>query len=110
MSAATNSQPLDAKSTHRLRQRQFTDLQEIWEGTTRHKPPHAFVFHQALALNDFNEVRYAVLTTMKKFCQLDGDMSIGQCVSYFRGIIWRRAEQHAERGQAQNGTHTSRTI
>src|ERR1039458_8569258 len=50
MSAATQSQPLDAKRAHRLRQRQFTDLQEIWEGTTRHAPPRDFVFHEALAL------------------------------------------------------------
>ena len=92
MSAATQSQPLDAKRAHRLRQRQFTDLQEIWEGTTRHAPPRDFVFHEALALHDFDEVKYAVLITMKKFCQLDGYLNTNQLVGYFRGILKKRAD------------------
>jgi len=89
---STQSQPLDAKRAHRLRQRQFTDLQDIWEGTTRHAPPHDFVFHEALALHDFNEVKYAVLFTMKKYCQLNGYLNTNQLVSYFCGILRRRAE------------------
>jgi hypothetical protein len=95
MSAATQSQPLDAKSAHRIRHQQFTDLQLIWEGTTRNAPPHDFVFHEALALYDFSEVEYAVLATMKKFCLLDGDMNISQCVGYFRGVLQKRAEKRA---------------
>jgi hypothetical protein len=62
------------------------------------------VFHQALALHDFSEVKYAVLLTMKKFCQLNGYLNTNQLVGYFRGIIRRRAERHAERGQARHGT------
>jgi hypothetical protein len=103
MSTATQSQPLHAKSAHRIRQRQFTDLQEIWEGTTRHAPPHDFIFHEALALHDFSEVRYAALTTMKKFCQLDGYLSTKQLVGYFRGVLRRRVEMQAEREQRVHG-------
>ena len=110
MSAPTQSQVLDAKSAHRLRQRQFTDLQEIWTGTTRHAPPHDFVFSQALALHDFNEVKYAALLALKKYCQLDGNINATQLVGYFRGIIRRRAQQHAERDQAQNGRRTNRAV
>ena len=106
----THSQPLDAKSAYRLRQRQFTELQEIWEGTTRQASPRDFIFHQALALNDFTEVRYAVLMTMKKYCQLNGYLNTSQLVGYFRGIIRRQAERHAEREQARNGSRTSRTV
>jgi hypothetical protein len=106
----TQSQPLDAKSAHRLRRRQFTDLMEIWEGTTRNTPPRDFVFHEALALHDFDEVKYAVLTTMKKYCQLDGQLNINQLVGYFRGIIRRRAEKLAERQEAQNGSRASRAV
>jgi len=106
----TQSQPLDAKSAHRLRHRQFTELQEIWEGTTRQASPSDFIFHQALALTDFTEVRYAVLMTMKKYCQLNGYLNTSQLVGYFRGIIRRQAERRAERGQARNGSRTSRTV
>jgi hypothetical protein len=106
----TQSQPLDAKSAYRLRQRQFTELQEIWEGTTRHASPRDFIFHQALALNDFTEVRYAVLMTMKKYCQLNGYLNTSQLVGYFRGIIRRQSERRAEREKARNGSRTSRTV
>jgi hypothetical protein len=103
MSAFIQSQPLDAKSAHRLRQRQFTDLQEIWEGTTRNAPPHDFVFHEALALHDFSEVKYAVLLTMKKYCQLNGYLNTPQLVGYFRGVIRGRAEKSTEREQRTYG-------
>jgi len=103
MTTTTYLQPLDTKSAQRLRQRQFTELQEIWEGTTRNAPPHDFVFHEALALNDFTEVKYAVLLTMKKYCQLNGYMNTAQLVGYFRGIIRGRAEKSAEREQRAYG-------
>ena len=103
MKAPTQSQPLDAKSARRLRQRQFNDLQEIWEGTTRASSPHDFVFHEALAVHNFNEVRYAVLLTMKKYCQLNGHLNTAQLVGYFRGIIRGRAEKSAEREQRTYG-------
>jgi len=106
----THSQPLDAKSAYRLRQRQFTELQEIWEGTTRQASPSDFIFHQALALTDFPEVRHAVVMTMKKYCQLNGYLNTSQLVGYFRGIIRRQAERRAEREQARNGSRTSRTV
>jgi hypothetical protein len=105
--STTQSQPLDAKSAYRLRQQQFTELQEIWEGTTRHASPNAFIFHQALALHEFKEVRYAVLTTMKKYCQLNGYLNTSQLVGYFRGILRRQAERRAEREQARNGSRTN---
>ena len=108
--STSQSQPLDAKSAYRLRQRQFIELQELWEGTTRHAPPNDFIFHQALALNDFTEVRYAVLMTMKKYCQLNGYLNTSQLVGYFRGIIRRQAERRAEREQARNGSYTSRAV
>ena len=93
--SSTQSHSLDAKSACRLRQRQLTDLTDIWEGTTRQAPPSDFIFHQALVLSDFTEVRYAVLTAMKKFCQLDGNLNTNQLVGYFRGVLRRRAEQNA---------------
>jgi hypothetical protein len=93
MPSLIQSQPLHAKNAHRILQRQFTDLQEIWEGTTRNEVPHDFVFHQALALHDFDDVKYAVLTTMRKFCQLDGYLNTNQLVGYFRGVLRNRTER-----------------
>jgi hypothetical protein len=103
MTSVIQSYPLDAKTAHRLRQRQFTDLQLIWTGTTRQDPPHDFVFHEALAFHDFNDVKYAVLATMKKFCQLDGNMNTNHGVGYFRGVLQKRKERRALR----NGLHAS---
>jgi hypothetical protein len=108
--SSTQSHSLDAKSAYRLRQRQLTDLADIWEGTTRQALPSNFIFHQALVVNDFTEVRYAVLTAMKKFCQLDGNVSTNQLVRYFHGVIRRRAEQQAVWEQIRNGSRTSRTV
>jgi hypothetical protein len=108
--SSTQSQPLDAKSADRLRRRQLTDLADIWEGTTRHAPPSDFIFHQALVLNGFTEVRYALLRTMKKYCQLDGNLNTNQLVGYFRGVLRRRAEQNAVWEQIRNGSRTSRAV
>ena len=108
--SSTQSHPLDTKSAYRLRQRQLTDLADIWEGTTRQALPSDFIFHQALVLNDFTDVRYAVLTTMKKFCQRDGNLNTNQLVGYFRGVLRRRAEQNALWERIRNGSYTSRTV
>lgn len=108
--SSTQSQSLDAKSAYRLRQRQLTDLAEIWEGTTRQAPPSDLVFQYALVVNDFSDVRYAVLTTMKKFCRLDGNLNTNQLVGYFRGVLRRRAEQNAAWEQIRNGSYSSRPV
>lgn len=101
--STTQSQPLDAKSAYRLRQGQVTDLADIWEGTTRHAPP-TFIFQQALALTDFREVRNALLITMKKYCQLDGNLDTNRLIGYFRGVIQHSAEKRSEREQAGHGS------
>ena len=108
--SSTQLQPLDFKSAYRLRQRQLADLADIWEGTTRQEPPSDLVFQYALVVNDFSDVRYAVLTTMKKFCQLDGNLNTNLLVGYFRGVLRRRAEQNAVWEQIRNGSRTSRTV
>lgn len=105
----TQSQPLHARSAYRLRQRQVTDLADIWEGTTRHAPP-TFILQQALALTDFREVRNALLITMKKYCQLDGNLDTSRLIGYFRGVIQHSAEKRSNREQAGHESCTIRIV
>jgi hypothetical protein len=97
LTTAIQSQPLDAKGAHRLRQRQLEDLQPIWTGATRQPAPRDFVLLGALALRDFEDVTRAVDVTVSKFCREHGNMGTPRMVGYFRSVLNGIAGTQAER-------------